>query len=154
MSQLFSIVSIVGEAAEAANVGLRALCELLVVFANVGIVLPISDSPRVTTTRARVHGLCPRERIVKEQLEKLVLQMYRSGIRYEEAVQEFRKAFILTVLREHKVNQVRAARELGMHRNTLSRAIRDLEVDIRPLRSSRRRPETHDYLWTFMLPRF
>ena len=77
---------------------------------------------------------------MKEQLEKLVLQTYRSGIRYDEAVREFRKAFILTVLRGEKVNQVRAARELGMHRNTLSRAIRDLEVDIRALRGSRRRP--------------
>jgi Fis family transcriptional regulator len=77
---------------------------------------------------------------VKEQLEKLVLQMYRSGIRYEEAVREFQKAFILAVLREHKVNQVRTAKELGMHRNTLGRAIRDLEIGIQPLRASRRRP--------------
>jgi hypothetical protein len=37
---------------------------------------------------------------VKEQLEKLVLEMYRSGIRYVEAVREFQRVFILTVLRE------------------------------------------------------
>jgi hypothetical protein len=51
---------------------------------------------------------------VKEQLEKLVLQMYRSGIRYSEAIREFQSAFILTVLQEHKANQVRAAQKLGI----------------------------------------
>ena len=56
---------------------------------------------------------------MKEQLEKLVLQMYRSGIRYSEAVREFQSVFILTVLREHKANQLRAAQKLGIHRNTL-----------------------------------
>jgi Fis family transcriptional regulator, factor for inversion stimulation protein len=69
---------------------------------------------------------------VKEQLEKLVLQMYKSGIQYAEAVREFQKTFIVTVLQEQKGNQVRAARELRMHRNTLSRTIRDLEVDMQP----------------------
>ncbi len=77
---------------------------------------------------------------MKEQLEKLVLQMYRSGIRYSEAVREFQKVFILTVLREQKANQGRAARTLGMHRNTLRRTIRKLEVDIGLLRPARRRP--------------
>jgi len=77
---------------------------------------------------------------VKEQLEKLVLQMYRSGIQYAEAAREFQKVFIVTVLREQKGNQVRSARELRMHRNTLSRTIRELEVDIQPLRAPRRRP--------------
>ena len=50
---------------------------------------------------------------MKEQLEKLVLQMYRSGVRYSEAVREFQSVFILTVLREHKANQLRAAQKLG-----------------------------------------
>ena len=77
---------------------------------------------------------------MKEQLEKLVLQMYRSCIRYSEAVREFQSVFILTVLREHKANQVRAAQKLGVHRNTLRRIIRNFELDIRPLRSSTRRP--------------
>ena len=58
---------------------------------------------------------------MKEQLEKLVLQMYRSGIRYSEAVREFQSIFILTVLREQRAKQVRAAQKFGMHRNTLRR---------------------------------
>jgi DNA-binding NtrC family response regulator len=77
---------------------------------------------------------------VKEQLEKLVLQMYRSGVRYLEAVREFQSVFILTVLRDQKANQFRAAKKLGMHRNTLRRVIRKLELDIGLLRASRRQP--------------
>jgi Fis family transcriptional regulator, factor for inversion stimulation protein len=77
---------------------------------------------------------------VKEQLEKLVLQMYRSGVRYLEAVREFQSVFILTVLRDQKANQFRAAKKLGMHRNTLRRVIRKLELDIGLLRHSSRRP--------------
>ena len=77
---------------------------------------------------------------MKEQLEKLVLQMYRSGIRYFEAVSEFQRIFLLAVLRERKANQLRAARDLGMHRNTLRRVIRKLKIDVAPLRATRRPP--------------
>jgi DNA-binding NtrC family response regulator len=77
---------------------------------------------------------------VKEQLEKLVLQMYRSGTSYSEAVREFQKAFIIAALRDMNGNQVKGAEKLGMHRNTLRRNLQELEVDIRVLRVSRRPP--------------
>jgi len=77
---------------------------------------------------------------VKEQLERLTLQMYRQGIRYPAAVREFQKTFLATVLRDHNANQVRAAKRLGMHRNTLRRQIHELELDISTLCAARRRP--------------
>jgi DNA-binding NtrC family response regulator len=77
---------------------------------------------------------------VKDQLEALILQMYKSNILYAEAVREFKKRFILTVLLENKGNQCRAARELGMHRNTLSRTLSELKIDVRQLREGTRRP--------------
>jgi Fis family transcriptional regulator, factor for inversion stimulation protein len=77
---------------------------------------------------------------VRDQLESLIMQMYRSNILYSEGVREFKKKFILTVLQENKGNQCRAARELGMHRNTLSRTISELKIDVRPLRDGARRP--------------
>jgi Fis family transcriptional regulator, factor for inversion stimulation protein len=78
---------------------------------------------------------------MKEQLESVVLQMYRDGLRCSEAVREFQKAFILTVLKDQRGNQCRAAAKLGIHRNTLRRTIRDLEIDIGPARvMTRRRP--------------
>jgi Fis family transcriptional regulator, factor for inversion stimulation protein len=58
---------------------------------------------------------------VKDQLESLVLQMYKAGVRCSEAVREFQKVFILTVLKDQRGNQCRAAEKLGIHRNTLLR---------------------------------
>ena len=77
---------------------------------------------------------------MKDQLETLVHQMYDSGILYSEAVREFKKRFLLTVLQENQGNQCRAARQLGMHRNTLSRTISELKLDIRAVRNGARRP--------------
>ncbi len=63
---------------------------------------------------------------MKDQLEALILQMCRSNILYSEAVREFKKRFIVTVLEENRGNQCKAARQLGMHRNTLSRTMQEL----------------------------
>ncbi len=77
---------------------------------------------------------------MKDQLEALILQMYKSNILYSEAVREFKKRFIVTVLEENRGNQCKAARELGMHRNTLSRTMQELKIDVRPLRVGAKRP--------------
>jgi DNA-binding NtrC family response regulator len=77
---------------------------------------------------------------VRDQLEALIMQMYKSNILYSEAVREFKKRFILTVLQENNGNQCRAARQLDMHRNTLSRTIAELKIDVRQLRDGIRRP--------------
>ncbi len=77
---------------------------------------------------------------MKDQLEALVAQMHTSGILYSEAVREFKKRFILNVLQQNKGNQCKAARELGMHRNTLSRTITELKLDVRQFRDGARRP--------------
>lgn len=77
---------------------------------------------------------------MKDQLEALVSQMYQSGILYTEAVREFKKRFIITVLEENNGNQCKAARKLGMHRNTLSRTIAELKLDVRAIRLGARRP--------------
>lgn len=77
---------------------------------------------------------------MKDQLANLILQMYKSNILYSEAVREFKKRFILTVLEENRGNQSKAARQLGMHRNTLSRTIEELKIDVRPLRAGTKRP--------------
>ena len=47
---------------------------------------------------------------MKAQLEALVLEMHRGGILYSEAVREFRRAFITTVIRENNGNQLRSSR--------------------------------------------
>ena len=79
---------------------------------------------------------------MKDQLETLVRVMYRSGIPYETAVREFQKCFIEAVLRENRGHQIKAAQDLRMHRNSLSRAIALFEVDINALRAGRRPPKS------------
>jgi len=81
-----------------------------------------------------------KRRRVKDQLEALILQMYKSNILYSEAVREFKKRFIVTVLEENLGNQCKSARELGMHRNTLSRTMDELKIDVRQLRAGAKRP--------------
>ena len=77
----------------------------------------------------------------KAQLETLVLRMHKTNILYSEALEEFKKQFILVVLREVDWNKSKAARALGMHRSTLVRTLRELNIDIRaPRNAGRRRP--------------
>jgi Fis family transcriptional regulator, factor for inversion stimulation protein len=83
---------------------------------------------------------------LQDQLQRLVLQMYKAGIRYSEALREFQKIFVLTVLREQEWNQGRAAEKLDVHRNTLRRLIRELQLDIKSLRPARRRPPESERL--------
>jgi Fis family transcriptional regulator len=66
---------------------------------------------------------------VKEQLETLVAMMVERGILLEEAVTEFEKKFIKRVLESSKGNQCRAAKILGIHRNTLSRKIGEYHLN-------------------------
>jgi Fis family transcriptional regulator, factor for inversion stimulation protein len=60
---------------------------------------------------------------VKDQLESLVSQMIDKGLLFEEAVSEFEKKFILKVLEKSKGNQTKAARAMGIHRNTLNKKL-------------------------------
>ncbi|HXN64126.1 MAG TPA: helix-turn-helix domain-containing protein [Candidatus Acidoferrales bacterium] len=69
---------------------------------------------------------------MKDQLEALVGKMVESGILFPEAVNEFEKKYIKRVLDRVKGNQSRAARALGIHRNTLSRKIGTYKLDGRP----------------------
>ncbi len=66
---------------------------------------------------------------MKDQLEALIGLMVEKGILFEEAVEEFEKKFIKRVLERTNGNQSRAARELGIHRNTLSRKIELYKID-------------------------
>jgi Fis family transcriptional regulator, factor for inversion stimulation protein len=70
----------------------------------------------------------------------LVATMRDNGVSYEEAVREFRKQFLRTVLIANKGNQCKAAAEMGAHRNTLSRTMQDLGLSIMEVRASIRPP--------------
>ena len=71
---------------------------------------------------------------MRDQLESLVGQMVERGILFDEAIHEFEKRFIRRVLDRMHGNQSRAAKILGIHRNTLSR-----KIDLYKLESRQRR---------------
>lgn len=77
---------------------------------------------------------------MKRELDSLVTQMHSSGVRYDDAVREFKKQYLREVLVAHRGNQCKAAEELGMHRNTLSRAMADLGLDLSEVRAELKRP--------------
>lgn len=66
---------------------------------------------------------------MKDQLEGLVMQMVDRGILFDEAIGEFEKRFIKRALERAEGNQCRAAKMLGIHRNTLSRKIGEYKLD-------------------------
>jgi len=77
---------------------------------------------------------------VRRELDILVSQMHSNGIRYEDAVRDFKRQYLREVLVAHRGNQCKAAEELGIHRNTLSRAMAELELDLAEVRAGLKRP--------------
>ena len=77
---------------------------------------------------------------MKRELDSLVTQLHSSGVRYDEAVREFKKQYLREVLIANRGNQCKAAEELGMHRNTLSRAMSDLGLSLAEVRAGLKRP--------------
>ena len=77
---------------------------------------------------------------MKRELDSLVTQMHSSGIRYEDAVRECKRTFMREVLIAHRGNQCKAAEELGMHRNTLSRTMAELGLSLVEVRAGLKRP--------------
>lgn len=74
---------------------------------------------------------------MKDQLESLVNQMIDRNILYTDAVSEFEKRFIKRMLEKNNSNHSKTAMALGIHRNTLSRKVEDLDLDHRPKRRRR-----------------
>ena len=77
---------------------------------------------------------------MKRELDSLVTQMHSSGMQYEEAVREFKKQYVREVLLAHRGNQCKAAEEMGMHRNTLSRTMAELGLHLAEVRAQLKRP--------------
>ncbi len=65
---------------------------------------------------------------MKDQLEALIGQMVDRGILLGEALTEFERRFIKCAMDHSEGNQSRAARLLGIHRNTLSRKVEEYNL--------------------------
>ncbi len=60
---------------------------------------------------------------MRQLLRDLVIEMVQKGIPLEMAKREFERAYLQEVLSGHNGNQSAAARQLGIHRNTLSKKL-------------------------------
>ena len=77
---------------------------------------------------------------MKSRLEALVTEMVERGILFEDAVAEFEKHFILSVLKRTNGNLSKAAEELRIHRNTLSKKVEKFYQNGHMLGARHRRP--------------
>ena len=65
---------------------------------------------------------------IKQVLEEIIDEMVAKGIYWTEAVSQFEKLFIQRALEESNGNLIRAAETMGVHRNTLSKKIREHRI--------------------------
>ena len=65
---------------------------------------------------------------MRELLGRLVDQMIDGGITFEDGRREFERRFISRVLDETDGHLSKAALQLGLHRNTLTRKLAELEI--------------------------
>ena len=66
--------------------------------------------------------------MIADRLERLVEEMVDKGVHFEDAVREFEKRFITRVVQKSNGNLCRAADTLGVHRNTLTRKLKELKI--------------------------
>lgn len=77
---------------------------------------------------------------MREMLDTLVAELIEKGILLEEACSEFERRFLQRALERARGNRTLAAQTLGIHRNTLSRRLRELNVaEPKPLSPARAR---------------
>ena len=65
---------------------------------------------------------------IKQVLEEVIDEMVAKGIYWSEAESQFEKLFILRAFQENGGNLGRAAETMGVHRNTLSKKIRQYGI--------------------------
>lgn len=66
---------------------------------------------------------------IKEILEAVIDEMVEKGIFWNEAQQQFEKLFLIRALRQNRGNLIRAAETMGVHRNTLTKKLREFNLD-------------------------
>lgn len=65
---------------------------------------------------------------MRDLLEQLVNEMVTRGVHFEDARREFEKRFVSCVIEKHDGNLCKAADTLGVHRNTLTRKVKEFKI--------------------------
>ena len=66
--------------------------------------------------------------MIADRLERLVEEMVDKGVRFDDAVREFEKRFIVRVLGQADGSLSKTADTLGIHRNTLTRKMGEYKI--------------------------
>jgi Fis family transcriptional regulator len=66
--------------------------------------------------------------MISDRLERLVEEMVDKGVRFDDAVREFEKRFIVRVLGKADGSLIKTADVLGIHRNTLTRKMGQYKI--------------------------
>ena len=65
--------------------------------------------------------------MISDRLDKLVDEMVERGVQFDDAIHEFEKRFIARVLGCCDGSLIKTADTLGIHRNTLTRKMDDIQ---------------------------
>jgi DNA-binding NtrC family response regulator len=76
----------------------------------------------------------PAKPSIRQVLERVVDEMVEKGILWPDAQAEFEKLFIIRVIRECSGSLSRAAERMGVHRNTLTKKLKEYAIDKRDCR--------------------
>jgi Fis family transcriptional regulator len=66
--------------------------------------------------------------MIADRLERLIEEMVDKGVRFDDAVGEFEKRFIMRVLGKADGSLTKTADVLGIHRNTLTRKMGEYKI--------------------------
>ncbi len=74
---------------------------------------------------------------IKEVLETAIDELVEKGIFWNEAGSQFEKLFILKALKKNQGILSHTARTMGVHRNTLTKKIREYAIDLKKYRQDK-----------------
>jgi DNA-binding NtrC family response regulator len=66
--------------------------------------------------------------MISDRLERLIEEMVDKGVRFDDAVREFERRFIVRVLGKADGSLTKTADTLGIHRNTLTRKMGEYKI--------------------------
>ena len=66
--------------------------------------------------------------MIADRLERLIEELVEKGVRFDDAVREFEKRFIMRVLGNADGSLTKTAGALGIHRNTLTRKMVEYKI--------------------------
>jgi len=99
----------------------------------------VRSRPAINLGGVALHPVPPRDvPSTGWSINRTVREMYALKTSYEDAIRAFQVRFIVNVLMACSCHLGKTAQELGIHRNTLTRTIRDLNIDLRQIRTDRR----------------